>query len=68
MVGLFIEPPSDEPASDIARKRERLRRNLPIFMPVNVRGVVILRAPTLVEPPVDDQFDFRGPIIEGGTG
>jgi phage tail-like protein len=65
-VGLFIEPPPDEPDSQIAVKRDRLKRNLPLFLPVNIRGVVILRAPAVVEPPIDDQFDFRAPIVEGG--
>jgi hypothetical protein len=65
-VGLFIDLPANEPDAEIARKRDRLKRNLPLFLPVNVRGVVILRAPAVVEPPVQDQFDFRIPIVEGG--
>jgi phage tail-like protein len=64
VVGLFVYPEDGESAADIARKRDRLKRNLSIFLPVNIRGVVIVQAPRIVEPPTGDQFDFREAVTE----
>jgi hypothetical protein len=64
VVGLFVYPDEDQSAADVARKRDRLKRNLSIFLPVNIRGVVIVQAPRIVEPPTGDQFDFREAVTE----
>ncbi|MCC7164273.1 MAG: hypothetical protein IT331_17390 [Anaerolineae bacterium] len=58
VVGLYVYPNENEPAPDIARKRDKLKRNLSLFMPVNIRGVVILQAPKLVEAKVVEEFEF----------
>jgi phage tail-like protein len=69
VVGLFLFPPPDASAADIARRRDRLKRNLSLFLPVNVRGVVVVQAPRIVEEPQAERFDFRDAITErdGGT-
>lgn len=58
VVGLFVFPPDDEPANTIARKRDKLKRNLSLLMPVNIRGVVILQAPKVTQAPVSEQLDL----------
>ncbi|MBI4670722.1 MAG: hypothetical protein HY741_03510 [Chloroflexi bacterium] len=58
VVGLFVFPPDAEPANAIARKREKLKRNLSRFMPVNIRGVVILQAPKITEAPSSEELNL----------
>lgn len=45
VVGIFVEP--EEPPEEIARKRARLLANTGLFLPLNMRAVVIVDAPTL---------------------
>jgi phage tail-like protein len=44
-VGIFLRPATGATVHEIARMHLRLKRNLNIFLPVNVRGVVILDLP-----------------------
>lgn len=43
-VGIFVVPPAGESAVEVARKKARLARNFPLFLPANVRGVVVIEA------------------------
>jgi len=47
-VGIFLQPAVDATAADVARQSARLLANVSIFLPVNVRGVVIPDLPTSV--------------------
>jgi phage tail-like protein len=40
-VGFFVRPDEDEVMTTVLDKKTNLVRNLPLFMPVNIRGVVI---------------------------
>jgi phage tail-like protein len=44
-VGIFLRPADGAAAAEIRRMELRLKRNLDIFLPVNVRGVIIVDLP-----------------------
>jgi hypothetical protein len=44
-VGIFVSPDNGESSVSVNRKFGKLRNHLDLFLPFNVRGVVILEVP-----------------------
>ena len=49
-VGIFLKPTDGATAADANTRAGRLQSNVTLFLPVNVRGVVILDAPKTSSP------------------
>lgn len=49
VVGIFVTPEAGETAEDVARKRGRLLTNTSIFLPFNLRAVVVVETETVTE-------------------
>jgi hypothetical protein len=45
VIGVFVTPDQGESADSVKRKYGKLRNHLDLFLPYNVRGVVILETP-----------------------
>jgi phage tail-like protein len=48
-VGIFVRPAAQERAREVEAKRVRLRGSLRLFLPVNMRGVIVVEAPVLAD-------------------
>jgi len=60
--GIFVRPNADETASAVMRKKDRLSTNFSLFLPFNVRGVVILELDTLEDAQDDEANLLQGAI------
>jgi phage tail-like protein len=49
VIGVFAQPEPDESAEDVIRKRGRLLSGTNLFLPFNLRAVVAIEAPTVVQ-------------------
>jgi phage tail-like protein len=49
VVGIFVRPNAGETVNTVLRKRANLVNNLSLFLPVNIRGVVIIETDTTTE-------------------
>jgi phage tail-like protein len=47
VVGIFVRPTEDETVATVTRKLANLKNNLSLFLPVNMRGVVVLDLDTV---------------------
>jgi hypothetical protein len=62
-VGFFIRPEKGDTVSDVLHKKQNLSNSLSLFVPVNVRGNII------VEPEKQlviskEKFDFNKAIVD----
>ena len=62
VVGLFVRPAEGETVATALRKKANLVNNLSLFMPVNIRGIVILETDTTT-----DVRDETMDLLEGTT-
>ena len=60
VVGIFVRPADAETARDVEARRIRLRTNLRLFLPVNIRGVIVIEATE-----VTDSHTSSGDLLEG---
>ncbi len=60
VVGIFIAPPDSDTVAAISRKRGKLVNNLALFLPVNIRGVVILQLPATADSRTDAMDLLQG--------
>ena len=49
VIGVFVRPGQDDTAADVARKRSVLVSNASIFLPFNMRAVVVVEADTVTD-------------------
>ena len=49
VVGVFAEPEPDDSADDVLRKRGRVAANANVFLPFNLRAVVVVEAETVTD-------------------
>lgn len=66
VVGVFVRPTEGETVATVLRKRANLVNNLSLFVPVNIRAVVILETTTTTDVHGDTMDLLRGSGDETG--